>query len=103
MKDYKKWTSKEREKSLRLSNKAKGLGLIPPPIECRFCGKTEGKLQYHNVDYDASLNYLPKMIAGTATAEETAMVLDSYIPVCWRCHMNIHREEKAAENSDRQP
>lgn len=90
MNNYKKWTGEERKKSLVLFNKAVKMGLIPRPTKCRICGQTEGILQTHNEDYDATLNYIPKMIDGTATEEEKAAVFKALVPICWRCHMMHH-------------
>ena len=94
MKDYKKWTAAEREKSLALTNEAKRRGLLLPPTKCRICGQTRGILHTHNTNYDATLAYVPKMLEGTATPEEVQAVHDALMPICWTCHMMLHRGEK---------
>lgn len=93
MNSYKKWSEKEREKSLRLTNKAKKLGLIPEPTKCRICGRTES-LQLHNEDYDVTLSIVPRIINGTATEEEKKQVDSVLIPICRSCHMKIHAKRK---------
>ena len=100
MKDYKKWTATERNRSLALTRKAKALGLIPHPKRCCFCGQENGILHHHNIDYDVTLDVQPKLILGTATEEEIKQLQEVLLPVCWTCHMMIHRGElhpKSAE------
>lgn len=87
---YKKWSGQERQKSLALFNKAKKMGLISEPTKCRVCGQEKGILHTHNKDYDVTLEILPKMIEGVATAEEVEKVNDVLVPICWRCHMVYH-------------
>lgn len=94
MKDYKKWTAAERNRSLALTRKAKKLGLIPQPTKCCFCGQEKGILHHHNVDYDVTLEIQPKLIRGTATEEERLRLMDALKSVCWRCHMMLHRAEQ---------
>ena len=100
MRDYKKWTAKERNRSLYLTRKAKALGLIEEPKKCRFCGRENGILHYHNTDYDVSLDVLPKLIKGVATSDELKMLEETFIPVCRTCHMMIHRAEKNPKASE---
>ncbi len=72
--DYKQWTGKQRLASLRKTKKAIADGIIPPPTKCSQCGKTEGRIDYHNKNYDDPIKYL--------------------IPLCMTCHLRLHREEK---------
>lgn len=97
MREYKQWTAAERNRSLRLTNKAKKLGLIPPPAQCSICGKTEGTLQYHNEDYDATLNFTSKLIDGTITEAEKKAIFASLTPVCKGCHIRLHKAYLKAE------
>lgn len=94
MNSYKNWTPEQRSASLRLTNKAKEMGLIEEPKKCRICGQTEGILHLHNEDYDATLELTPKMINGTATQEEIEKVRNALVPICWRCHMMLHKRFK---------
>lgn len=87
---YKKWSGEERERSLKLFNRCKQLGLLEPPRKCRICGQEKGILQTHNENYDITLAYLPKILAGTATKEEKEAVEQVLVPICWRCHMMHH-------------
>lgn len=100
MKDYKKWTAAQRNRSLALTRKAKQLGLIPKPSRCCFCGQENGILHHHNVDYDVTLELQPKILNGTATEEEFEMVMNVLKPVCWRCHMMLHRAEKHPKSAE---
>ena len=90
MNNFKKWTGKQREKSLKMTNQAFKMGLLKRPTMCRVCGQTEGILQTHNKDYDVTLALLPKMIAGIANEEEIEAVKEVLVPLCWRCHMIYH-------------
>lgn len=101
MRQYKKWTPQERAKSLRLTTKAKKLGLIKPPTQCKICGQTEGILHYHNQNYDVTLNNVPKMLNGTATEEELQEIKDVLLPICYRCHMILHSEHRNKKAHDR--
>jgi len=97
MNSYKKWSGEERTRSLRLTNKAKKMGLLDEPKMCRVCGQTEGILHTHNKDYDVTLALVPKMIDGTATKEEVEMVKEVLVPLCWRCHMILHSKYRNSE------
>lgn len=93
MKNYKQWTPADRWRNLRLYKDALRLGLWNEPKKCRFCGQRHGILQTHCTDYDVSLNGLPKVLDGTISADEREKLEDVLIPVCWRCHMMIHKAE----------
>jgi hypothetical protein len=73
MKKYKQWTESERRKSLYKTRKAIAEGLIEKPKKCNRCGRTRG-VKYHNHDYSDPIKYLE--------------------PLCSRCHLKEHREEK---------
>lgn len=90
MKSFQKWSGEERQKSLRLTNLAKKMGLLKEPKKCRVCGQDKGILHTHNKNYDITLNLVPKMINGTATEEEIESVKEVLVPLCWRCHMIYH-------------
>lgn len=92
MVDYKQWSAAERLASLALTNEAKRRGLLEAPHACRICGETRGILHTHNSNYDVTLALTPKMLNGTATEEEVARVKEVLMPVCWRCHMMIHKK-----------
>lgn len=90
MKSYKKWSPEERLESLKLTNKARSMGLLEAPTKCRCCGQTEGILHTHNKNYDVTLLLVPKIINGTATQDEVNQVKEVLVPLCWRCHMILH-------------
>lgn len=94
MNDYKKWTASQRNKSLSLTKRATAMGIIPKATKCRFCGQEKGIIHSHNMDYDVTLELTPKIIAGTATEEEIQKVMEVLVPVCWKCHIMIHKAEK---------
>ncbi len=75
MKNYKQWTEKDRLRGLRIVNKAIKDGLIPKASKCCHCGKTDGKIMYHQENYDDPLN--PKNLR----------------EVCWRCHLLIYHSK----------
>lgn len=62
MNNYKKWTGAQREESYRLFCKARDMGLIEAPHECKICGQTKGVLMTHNKNYDVTLNLLPNYL-----------------------------------------
>ena len=90
MKDYKQWTAKERNRSLYLTKKAMGLGLLERPQKCSQCGRNEGLIEFHCTDYDVRLQYLPKILNGTATEQEIQAVKDSAVELCKSCHTKLH-------------
>jgi hypothetical protein len=73
MRDYKGWTAKERLASLKKTKAAISAGIIPPPTECNRCGKTTGRIDYHNHDYSDPVKYLEQ--------------------ICQGCHTRLHRLE----------
>lgn len=73
MNPYKRWTGKQRLASLKLTKKAISDGVIPAPQQCSQCGKTTGRIDYHNTDYSDPIKYL--------------------IALCQGCHTKLHREE----------
>ena len=97
MKSFRKWSAADRERSLKLTKKAMSMGLLSAPTKCRCCGQTEGILHTHNKNYDVTLSLVPKMIDGTATPEEVAMVKEVLVPLCWRCHMVYHSKHRNPE------
>ncbi len=70
---YKKWTGKQRLESYKLTKKAIEDGIIPPPTKCSKCGKTTGRIDYHNTNYDDPIKYL--------------------VMLCKGCHTALHRRE----------
>lgn len=101
MSSYKGWTGEQRKASLRLTNKAKQLGLLEEPKKCKFCGQEKGILHTHNENYGVTLELVPKMIAGTATEEEIQKVKDVLWPICWRCHMIWHSKHRAPQQVEK--
>lgn len=100
MRSYKKWSKEERLASLKITNKAKDLGLIKKPTQCFRCGLTQGILHLHNDDYDFTLHELPKMIERIAelTWEERYKIATCLEPICWTCHIihhSVHRNKEA--------
>lgn len=87
---WRKWSGEERTKSFNMTAKALRKGLIPFASQCRVCGQTEGILMYHNKNYDVTLAFLPKLLAGTASPEEIDAIREVLVPLCWRCHMIYH-------------
>ena len=73
MRDYKEWTGKERLASFAKTKAAIAAGIIPPPTKCNRCGKTTGRIDYHNHDYSDPIKYLEQ--------------------ICQGCHTRLHRME----------
>ena len=103
MKNYKKWSKEFRLASLKLTNKAKKMGWVPQPSECRRCGQVDGILHLHNEDYDVTLYTLEEVFARFPvhiTDEEIEKINVVLEPICWRCHMihhSIHRSPLACK------
>lgn len=76
MRDYKGWNAKERLASLKKTKTAIVAGIIPPPTKCNRCGKTTGRIDYHNHDYSDPIKYLEQ--------------------ICQGCHTRLHRMENKA-------
>jgi len=64
MRDYKEWTGQERLVSLKKTKEAIAAGIIPPPTKCNRCGKTTGRIDYHNHDYSDPVKYLEMLCQG---------------------------------------
>ena len=80
MRDYKGWTAAQRTASLKKTKAAIAAGIIPPPTVCNRCGRTTGRIDYHNHDYSDPVRFLE--------------------PLCQGCHIRLHRmENKAAESA----
>lgn len=73
MRDYKEWSGKERLASFAKTKAAIAAGIIPPPTQCNRCGKTTGRIDYHNHDYSDPIKYLEQL--------------------CQGCHTRLHRIE----------
>ena len=73
MRDYKGWTANERLASLKKTKAAIAAGIIPSPTKCNRCGKTTGRIDYHNHNYSDPIKYLEQM--------------------CQGCHIRLHRQE----------
>lgn len=104
MTNYKKWTPQERTKSLNLTNKAKRLGLLMPGDCCERCNQKEGIIQWHNENYDVTLDILGKAFTEekrkTLTQDEIDKCQAVLFTWCWRCHMMFHsykRNPKSVE------
>ena len=76
MRDYKGWTAAERLASFAKTKAAITAGIIPPPTKCNRCGKTTGRIDYHNHDYSDPIKYLEQL--------------------CQGCHTRLHRLENKA-------
>ena len=102
MRSYKKWSKEERQKSLRITNKAKELGLIKNPTCCNRCGQKEGILQLHNEDYDFTLLELPELLKNkeNLTQEQLDKIANCLEEICWTCHMIHHSEHRNKEAHD---
>ncbi len=71
MNNYNGILGKERLASLELTKKAMAKGEIPYPSECRICGKTTGRMDYHNETYKSPTKDL--------------------FEICQGCHSRWHR------------
>ena len=81
MRDYKGWTGKERLASYAKTKAAIAAGVIPPPTQCSRCGKTTGRIDYHNHNYSDPIKYLEQ--------------------ICQGCHIRLHRmENKEIDNQN---
>jgi hypothetical protein len=81
MRDYKEWTGKERLASFAKTKAAIAAGIIPPPTKCNRCGKTTGRIDYHNHDYSDPVKYLEQ--------------------ICQGCHTRLHRMENKEIDSQK--
>ena len=93
MKSYKGWSADFRNASLKLTNRAKKMGWIPQPKECRRCGQSQGILHLHNEDYDVTYYTLADVFSRfpiEITDDELAKINHVLEPICWRCHMMHH-------------
>lgn len=101
---YKKWTKEQRNKSYRLTKKAKALNWIKKPCKCEKCGQEKGIIHLHNENYDVTLEVLsvalkrrPQPYITEAEKQQVNAILFEW---CWRCHMIhhcSHRNSKACE------
>jgi hypothetical protein len=75
MNSYNGFTGEQREQGNKIIKKAIKDGILKPltEVECLYCKQKEGIRHYHNEDY---------------TPEN---IISDAIPVCWRCHMMIHK------------
>ena len=96
MNPYKQWSEAFRQKSLRLTNKARALGWLVVTSSCRFCGSQKG-IHFHNEDYDVTYNTLKEVFSRKPVvihADELEAVRAVLIPVCRKCHLQIHKKER---------
>ncbi len=73
LRDYMGWAAAERLASLKKTKAAIAAGIIPSPTQCNRCGKTTGRIDYHNHDYSDPIKYLEQ--------------------ICQGCHIRLHRME----------
>jgi len=102
MNPYKHWSGAFREKSLKLTNKAKALGWIKDLTSCSICQVPDKKTEFHNNDYDATYYTLKEVFARnpiTISDAELAVVNNALVSVCRSCHLKIHKEERAQARS----
>jgi hypothetical protein len=87
---------------MRITKKAKAMGLIPMPKKCNRCGQDKGILHSHNEDYDFTLNILPKYMTGEKLLDDVARdkVENCLEPICWTCHMIHHKKHRNKEAHD---
>ena len=98
MNPYKHWTGSFRSKSLRLTNKAKEQGWIAEPKACSTCGVDGKRIDLHNSDYDVTFNTLKAVFKRkpiSISKEEKEAVNAVLTPLCRRCHLKIHKAERA--------
>lgn len=96
MNPFKHWSGAFRQKSLRLTSKARTLGWLVVPSSCRFCSSEKG-IHFHNEDYDITYNTLKEVFSrkpAVINADELEKVRSVLIPVCRKCHMPIHKNER---------
>ena len=96
MNPYKHWSGAFRQKSLRLTNKARALGWLEVPSSCRFCSSEKG-IHFHNEDYNVTYNTLYVAFSrkpAVIHADELEEVRSVLIPVCRKCHRQIHLKER---------
>ncbi|MGI6423084.1 MAG: hypothetical protein ACOX0X_00490 [Candidatus Dojkabacteria bacterium] len=67
MKEYRNITAKERLESLKLTKKAIKEGIIQIPSKCQLCGKTTGRIDYHNETYKSPTENLYQICQGCHT------------------------------------
>ncbi len=98
MNPYKHWSGEFRNKSLRLTNKAKELGwIVAPGPKCSVCGTTVKKIEHHNNDYDVTYYTLKEVFARkpiSISDLEKQAVQNALQSVCRSCHLKIHKEER---------
>lgn len=75
MKSYNGFTPSQRRAGDRIIKDAISSGKLAPLSECScaFCGQSKGILHYHAEDYTPD------------------RILNDVVPLCWRCHMMVHR------------
>ena len=98
MNPYKHWSGAFREKSLRLTNKAKALGWLKELTLCSICQSSDKKTEFHNNDYDATYYTLKDVFARNPVSisdAEKKLVNDALVSVCRSCHLKMHKEERA--------
>lgn len=75
MNDYNGVSGKQRLASWELTKKAMASGEIPYPAKCEICGKTAGRIDYHNETYSSPTKDL--------------------LQICQGCHMRWHKRSLA--------
>lgn len=75
MNSYNGFSPAQRQKGDKIIKAAIAEGKLKPltEVKCYICGQDEGIRHYHNEDYS------PENVIADAR------------PVCWRCHMMIHK------------
>ena len=75
---YNGFSSEERNEGDKIIKKAIKDGILPPlnKVTCKICGQDKGVREYHTEDYSPD------------------KILDTVIPICWRCHRHIHQKKK---------
>ena len=83
---YNGFSPQQRERGDKWIKEAIDYGELKPlkQVPCSICGQDKGIRHYHCEDY---------------SSYET--VVGGAIPVCWMCHMMIHRKPKHPKSAER--
>jgi hypothetical protein len=73
--DYNGFSGDQRVLADRKIKIAVELGLIPPPEKCSVCGTKDGRMHYHNENYERPLQT---------------------VAICAKCHLALHNRSRSA-------
>jgi len=101
VKQYKKWTGKQRSQSYAWTMKAIKDGIITGKQTkvCERCSQDKGIIMLHNEDYDVTLTILGNHYEqGYPVTDEHKDAMNEVLwEMCWRCHMVLHSIHRAPE------